>query len=248
MGGLQRREMMRVLLLVTCVAALVLGSAVAFDCDKLQEPDRTHCLDRAAESNIGMSPVHNHVVEPVAQRPVSLDDDSVDDVMGDLGEASKTTAKMSARDKARAELKADMVMAERKAQGLFNDDVRVARAFSDLDDSMDALKHHLHHKTHIRETENRYLAEEDREEDEERELGESDTMKEASKPESNGVLDASAADLDKDLTVNFEHRALEAPNTEKKVDDLMKELHSSFPVEHNDDTSVSVLDDAAELR
>jgi len=207
---------------------------VAFDCDELKEPERTRCLDRAAEDHVRMMPLHDHLKVASAKNSVeSFQDESVDDVMGDLGESSKTQVKMDAR----ARMKADLRLAERETDGMYDDDVRVAKAFSDLDDEMDDLKTHLgqlHTNMEVAESENQVRQQFEREDDMERasreaELGESESTKSddtahQTKDSSDDVLHASASDLEKDLTVNY--HGDHAPDTEDKVDFLMNKLRS----------------------
>merc|ERR1719487_1101202 len=111
-------------------------------------------------------------------------------------------------------------------------------SFSDLEDEMDSLRTHvgqLRLNTNIAGEEQRMRKAYDREEEEEREsreaeLGEGDSpratrMAKAS-TNSGGVLDASAADLSKDLTVQFSHTSTAPTSTEGQVDVLMKKLRS----------------------
>ena len=114
--------------MVVCVAS--------FDCDTLAEPERTRCLDRAADMNIQMVPVDEEIIPSAhtAQEEPSYDeeDEDTDDIMGDLGEGAKTEAKASATAAAQEDLK----LAQASTAGMYDDDVKVARAFSDLTDSV----------------------------------------------------------------------------------------------------------------
>ena len=117
------------------LAAMVVCAA-SFDCDTLAEPERTRCLDRAADMNIQMVPVDEEIIPSAhtAQEEPSYDeeDEDTDDIMGDLGEGAKTEAKASATAAAQEDLK----LAQASTAGMYDDDVKVARAFSDLTDSV----------------------------------------------------------------------------------------------------------------
>jgi len=213
---------MRALLLLALVACVA-----SFDCDTLAEPERTRCLDRAADQNIQMVPVDEDIV-PVAkpaQEEASYDDDDsdTDDIMGDLGEGAKTEAKASAT----AAAKEDEKLAEASTAGLYDDDVKVAKAFSDLADQMDDLKMHvgqLKMKTRVaqrvKEVKEEYAREEASEESSS-ELGESDNTE--AKKESFGILDATADDLDQDLTVKYHP---EPKPDDNAVDDILGKMHA----------------------
>merc|ERR1719197_1921656 len=156
--------------------------------------------------------------------------------MGDLGESSKTRVKMSAK----AQMKQQLKLAEAETAGMYDADVTVAKAFSDLDDSMDGLNFHLDQlKTNMRiaDSENQVRDQFEQEEERrraarERELGESESTArdvqedEEQKDDDSGVLDASAADLEKDLTVDFHAPKKTKVNTEERVDELMGQLRS----------------------
>merc|ERR1711871_1391292 len=175
--------------MVVCVAS--------FDCDTLAEPERTRCLDRAADMNIQMVPVDEEIIPSAhtAQEEPSYDeeDEDTDDIMGDLGEGAKTEAKASATAAAQEDLK----LAQASTAGMYDDDVKVARAFSDLTDSMDDLKVHmgqLKMKTNVAKKVQEVKEEFAREEEERsRELGESDST--SVKKESLGILDATVDDI-----------------------------------------------------
>merc|ERR1711968_222157 len=130
-----------------------------------------------------------------AQEEPSYDeeDEDTDDIMGDLGEGAKTEAKASATAAAQEDLK----LAQASTAGMYDDDVKVARAFSDLTDSMDDLKVHmgqLKMKTNVAKKVQEVKEEFAREEEERsRELGESDST--SVKKESLGILDATEADI-----------------------------------------------------
>jgi len=230
---------------------LLATAVIAFDCDELKEPERTHCLDRAAQDHVRMMPLHDHLKVADTKDPVEgFQDDSVDDIMGDLGESSKTQVKMDAR----AQMKAQLRLAERETDGMYDDDVRVAKAFSDLDDEMDDLKTHLgqlHTNMEVAESENRVRHQFEREDDMERasreELGESESSRSDGtvhqiKDSSDDVLHASASDLEKDLTVNY--HGDHAPDTEDKVDFLMNKLRSISGSSSPTKKAASVLDDS----
>jgi len=115
--------------------ALVACATASFDCDTLSEPERTRCLDRAADENIQMVPVDEDIALPTKAAEPSYDvadSDDDDDIFGDLGEGAKTEAKASATAAAQDDLK----LAEASTAGLYDDDVKVARAFSDLTDEV----------------------------------------------------------------------------------------------------------------
>merc|ERR1712167_25127 len=101
------------------------------------------CFDRAADMNIQMVPVDEDIIPSAhtTQEEPSYDeeDEDTDDIMGDLGEGAKTEAKASATAAAQEDLK----LAQASTAGMYDDDVKVARAFSDLTDSMDDLKVHM---------------------------------------------------------------------------------------------------------
>jgi len=214
--------------------------AASFDCDTLAEPERTRCLDRAADMNIQMVPVDEDIIPSAhtAQEEPSYDeeDEDTDDIMGDLGEGAKTEAKASATAAAQEDLK----LAQASTAGMYDDDVKVARAFSDLTDSMDDLKVHmgqLKMKTNVAKKVQEVKKEFAREEEERsRELGESDST--SVKKESFGILDATEADLDKDLTVDYHPDT--KPNNDATVDDILGKMHA-------DVQDKTPLDDATEL-
>merc|ERR1712167_499032 len=147
------------------------------------------------------------------------EDEDTDDIMGDLGEGAKTEAKASATAAAQEDLK----LAQASTAGMYDDDVKVARAFSDLTDSMDDLKVHmgqLKMKTNVAKKVKEVKEEFAREEEERsRELGESDST--SVKKESFGILDATEADLDKDLT----------------VDDILGKMHADVKSSSLDESS-----------
>jgi len=226
------------------LAAVVVSMAAAFDCDRLEEPERTHCLDRAADQKIGMVPVQDEDIVGAQDN----DDEPVDDVMGDLGESSKTSVKMSAK----AQMKQDLKLAQAETAGMYDSDIMVAKAFSDLDDSMDDLSFHLDGLKagmRIADSENQVRKEFHQEEvkraQRETELGESEsTDAPAEQHDDMGVLGASAADLDKDLTVEF-HAPKKEVNTEQRVDELMGQLRSISGKKKVKD--VRMLDDSVEF-
>jgi hypothetical protein len=233
----------------TALALVLLASAaVAFDCDGLKEPARTKCLDRAAEMHIRMMPAHDtlEVTAPKDDNNVVYDDtDDVDDVMGDLGEGASARAKVNAKAGAKQQAQQELKVAEAQTAGMYDDDIKVAKAFSDLDDEMDDLKYHvnvLHSHMRVANTESEVREEYEREEQNQKkmnDLGESDSVSSDTAHRSMGVLDASADDLEKDLTVDFhQHTAA----TEEKADDLMKDMADS-----DSDMTVSPLDSAEEL-
>jgi len=237
--------------LVVCVALLA-SAVVAFDCDGLKEPVRTKCLDRAAEMHIQMAPAHDgelEVTSPKDEHIVYDDAEDVDDVMGDLGEAASSRAQAKANSLSEAQM--ELKVAEAQTQGMYDDDIKIARAFSDLDDDMDDLKSHvreLHSHMRVADTETNVRQEYEREEAAQKklndmDLGESDSISaseaHAEKRDSMGVLDASADDLAKDLTVDFHQRT--APS-EHKADALMQDMAKLV----NDD-EVSMLDTAEEF-
>jgi len=219
------------------LAALAACGAMAIDCDHLQEPERTACLDKAAEQNLGMFPVPNHAYAAPAPDMVAVDpygtsddDAGTDDIMGDLGEGAGNSATASASSQAKQELN----MADAVAQGMYNEDVKVARAFSDLTDSMDDLRHHmgdLHTMTLVDETaaqaEHMYDAEQGKVK--QHDLGEGASINSEEVPEEPmGVLDATAEDLTEDLTAHISHKADELPATDSTVDDLLKSMDSTL--------------------
>jgi len=238
-----------VALCATCALANV-------DCEGMKEPARTACFDRNAEMNI-QSPVTDEV-SPVAPPMEDEDEDQIDDeadsgdalddVMGDLGESDKASAKATAKTEMRAELKE----AESTTAHMYDDDVKVARAFSGLDDEMDDLKMHLHHlhtSMKVDDSEEQTRDEIDREEEEEEasresELGEAGNIKAAAaRPDtSGGVLDMNADDLSKDLSVDFHTRTA---NNMDKVDNLMDSLRSASGEQVVPD--VELLDEATEF-
>merc|ERR1711861_60853 len=164
--------------------------AASIDCDTLAEPERTRCLDRAADMNIQMVPVDEEIIPSAA----------------------------AAQE--------DLKLAQASTAGMYDDDVKVARAFSDLTDSMDDLKVHmgqLKMKTNVAKKVQEVKEEFAREEEERsRELGESDST--SVKKESLGILDATEADLDKDLTVDYHPDT--KPNNDATVDDILGKLHA----------------------
>merc|ERR1712146_145799 len=121
--------------------------------------------------------------------------------------------------------------------GMYDDDVKVARAFSDLTDSMDDLKVHmgqLKMKTNVAKKVQEVKDEFAREEEERsRELGESDST--SVKKESLGILDATEADLDKDLTVDYHPDT--KPNNDATVDDILGKMHADVKSSSLDESS-----------
>merc|ERR1711907_336761 len=222
MGGIRSAMAMRAFVLLVAMVVC----AASFDCDTLAEPERTRCLDRAADMNIQMVPVDEEIIPSAhtAQEEPSYDeeDEDTDDIMGDLGEGAKTEAKASATAAAQEDLK----LAQASTAGMYDDDVKVARAFSDLTDSMDDLKVHmgqLKMKTNVAKKVQEVKEEFAREEEERsRELGESDST--SVKKESLGILDATEADLDKDLTVDYHPDT--KPNNDATVDDILGKMHA----------------------
>merc|ERR1719217_246598 len=100
---------------VACLFVVLVASTVtALDCDALSGQARTDCLDKAADQNIQMAPAESEAdVEKQQQLEadeVHTSEDAVDDVMGDLGEANKATAKTGAE----AEMQTDLEEAKRK--------------------------------------------------------------------------------------------------------------------------------------
>merc|ERR1711871_1155051 len=226
------RSAMAMRAFVLLVAMVV--CAASFDCDTLAEPERTRCLDRAADMNIQMVPVDEEIIPSAhtAQEEPSYDeeDEDTDDIMGDLGEGAKTEAKASATAAAQEDLK----LAQASTAGMYDDDVKVARAFSDLTDSMDDLKVHmgqLKMKTNVAKKVQEEFARE--EEERSRELGESDST--SVKKESFGILDATEADLDKDLTVDYHPDT--KPNDDATVDDILGKMHADVKSSSLDESS-----------
>jgi len=224
--GTERR--MRALAFL-CLLGLACG-ALAFDCDTLHEPERTRCLDRAADQNVEMMPVADDVAKPLPQHSFIEDDDDTDDIMGDLGEAASSgaEAKVQVQTTAKAQAHQQLKMAAAASEGMYDSDVQVMRAFSDLTDSMSDLDTHvrfLQTKNKVEAAESNARQEYDREhEAQERELGESDSVE--GHHESLGVLDASASDLSDALTVHY-HADI-VPDTDKKVDDLLGKMSASL--------------------
>lgn len=230
------------------LATLVLVSgALAFNCEHLVEPERTACLDRAADANVGMFPVPDHAyktrtAENAAFDPYAEGEEGTDDIMGDLGESAHNTATMSAQARARAELK----NAEATSQGMFNEDIMVARAFSGLSDEMDSLRTHvgeLHAQTVVADTEHNAASTFITgvvQNGEHNDLGESD---EADAVEPLGVLDASVDDITKDLTPHISHKAA-APASDQTVDDLLKSMDSTLQTHKAQGTTHNPLDAA----
>merc|ERR1711937_917094 len=102
---------------------------------------------------------------------------------------------------------------------------------------MDDLKVHmgqLKMKTNVAKKVKEEFARE--EEERSRELGESDST--SVKKESFGILDATEADLDKDLTVDYHPDT--KPNDDATVDDILGKMHA-------DVQDKTPLDDATEL-
>lgn len=207
--------------------------AMAYDCEHLQEPERTACLDKAADENVGMFPVPDHMYKATSSSAAALDPyseagENTDDIMGDLGESVTNTATMSTSAKAQQELK----LAEATSQGMFNDDIKVARAFSDLTDEMDDLRSHmgqLHTQQLITDTEKEANKAFDSEHGkvEEHDLGESDSLSTPVEVESLGVLDASFDDITKDLTPQLVHKSPAAVD-DQTVEDLLKSMGSTM--------------------
>jgi len=237
---------------VVCVMLLA-SAAVAFDCDGLKEPARTKCLDRAAEMHIQMAPAHDGELEVTAPKDdehVVYDDaEDVDDVMGDLGEAASSRAQAKANSLSEAQM--ELKVAEAQTQGMYDDDIKIARAFSNLDDDMDDLKSHvreLHSHMRVADTETDVRQEYEREEAAQKklndmDLGESDSVSASEAPaekrNSMSVLDANADDLSKDLTVDFHQHTVPS---EHKADALMQDMAKLV----NDD-EVNMLDTAEEF-
>ena len=123
------------------ILALLVCGALAFDCDSLHEPERTRCLDRAADQNVQMAPVADD--EPqVAVQPVHSfieDDDDTDDIMGDLGEAASSRVSEQVATTAKAKAQQELKMAAASTEGLYDEDVHVMKAFSDLTDSVSQM-------------------------------------------------------------------------------------------------------------
>merc|ERR1711990_185887 len=215
--GRSERKMRAVALL--CLLGLACG-ALAFDCDTLHEPERTRCLDRAADQNVEMMPVADDVAKPLPQHSF----------IEDLGEAASSgaEAKVQVQTTAKAQAHQQLKMAAAASEGMYDSDVQVMRAFSDLTDSMSDLDTHvrfLQTKNKVEAAESNARQEYDREhEAQERELGESDSVE--SHHESLGVLDASASDLSDALTVHY-HADI-VPDTDKKVDDLLGKMSASL--------------------
>ena len=128
-----------------CLLALACG-ALAFDCDTLHEPERTRCLDRAADQNVEMMPVADDVAKPLPQHSFIEDDDDTDDIMGDLGEAASSgaEAKVQVQTTAKAQAHQQLKMAAAASEGMYDSDVQVMRAFSDLTDSVSCSPSLLH--------------------------------------------------------------------------------------------------------
>jgi len=242
---------------VLCALVVALAVAAALDCDELHGNERTACLDKAAEQNIQMMPAENEdpavkLQQEEQDAETGQDDEPVDDVMGDLGEAAKTTAKTGVS----TEMAADLQEAKRKTAHMYDDDIKVAKAFAGLDDEMDDLKMHLgalHTSMQVEDSASQVREEYDREEEEEeaskeRDLGESDNVKAKVEDENplklpeqeSGLLTANEDDLAKDLHVGFETYT---PDTMDKADNLMAEMQGKeAPV-----PDVAMLDESTEF-
>ena len=95
--------------------------------------------------------------------------------------------------------------------------------------------HGLNMRTRVQKKENQVADEFEREDEERRELGESADAT-AKADESMGVLDATADDLDKDLTVKY-HVDEEAPATDSNVDEILGKMKA-------EEDTTTPLDDA----
>jgi hypothetical protein len=209
----------------------VVGAALAFDCEHLQEPERTACLDKAADENVAMFPVPDHAYRAAAPDmaavdPYGEDEDGTNDIMGDLGEGATTRATMSTEAAAQRDLR----VAEATSQGMYSDDVKVARAFSDLTDEMDDLRTHmneLHTRTLVAATQAHASKVFNGRATEHNDLGESASPVSAEPEESMGVLDLNTDQITKDLTPHISH---EAPKqgTDADVDALLKSMDDTM--------------------
>jgi len=163
---------------------------------------RTARLDRLADEDMPM--LHAREVPPKHE----TDPSSLGESVGADAETG-SLAQLGASAGEQAELQADVQEATAETEGMFDADIRAARAFASFDNKMDSLKHSitdLDSKTKMRQ------AVEKPKETADSDLGEG----------GKSVLDEDKEDLlgDVDVQVHVD----DAPDTEEKADKLLKRM------------------------